>query len=93
MLDRSETWPPNGAEFRNLCLNRSVDKHGHDTSTNHKSAAYLRFDDPKHPSNDPDSVNYCPGLRKDRALESDSLKSKRKKTGNSAIKGILGDFK
>ena len=87
MLDRASSFPPNGAEFRNLCLGRSVDSKGRDTTTDHKSAAYLYIGDPKHPTNDPASPEYV--SRPSMGIESDEFKKKRKKAGNSALKDMM----
>lgn len=78
LATRKDTWPPNAAEFRQLCLPTTISPNGGNT------AAYLRFDDPKHPRNDPLSPEYCPP--QDKRLEH---VSKRKKTGKDALKGIL----
>ena len=44
VLTRRETWPPNAAEFRQLCLPDTISPDGNNSS------AYIDFKDPKHPS-------------------------------------------
>ena len=80
LIGRGGTFPPNGAEFRNLCLGITTDKNGHDTTHNHKSTAYLEFTDPKHPQ----YKHYSKAKR----IENGSTVSKRKKAGNAALKNL-----
>ena len=40
---RSYTGPPNGEEFRNLCLGLKFDKNGNDITHQHKGAAYKLY--------------------------------------------------
>lgn len=42
LLKRESSWPPNGIEFRDLCL-----KNSHSHAKNH--SAYIDFHDPNHP--------------------------------------------
>ncbi len=43
LLKRTDTWPPNALEFRDLCL-----KNSHAHAKNH--TAYIDFNDPGHPN-------------------------------------------
>ena len=80
LTSRGSSFPPNGSEFRNLCLGITVDKSGNDTTHYHKSAAYLSFDDPKHPEH----KHYSKAKR----IEHSSTVSKRKQTGNESLKNL-----
>ena len=78
---RNSSFPPNGEEFRQLCMPETISPDGVNSS------AYLSFDDPKHPRNDPTSAEYVRPQSK--LIEH---VSKRKVSGNKAIKGILEGF-
>ena len=82
LTGRGSSFPPNGSEFRNLCLGITVDKNGNDTTHNHKSAAYLHFDDEKHP----EYKHYSKAKR----IECSTTVSKRKTIGNNALKDLKG---
>ena len=77
LATRKDTWPPNAAEFRNLCLPETISPDGKN------SAAYLRFDDPKHPRNDPESPEFV--RRGTKGIEGDQWKAKKKKAANSEL--------
>ena len=47
LATRDSSFPPNAAEFRQLCLPKTISPDGVNSS------AYLSFDDPKHPSYEP----------------------------------------
>ena len=81
-MDWSSDFPPNGVQFRDLCLGIKRDKAGNDISLIHKSAAHIAFDDPRHPSYEV----YRP------RLESDERKSKIKEKASSALSGLKGMF-
>ncbi len=80
LSERQEAWPPNAVEFRNLCLPETISPNGHN------SAAYLMFNDPRHPRNDPASPEYCP---KPKGIESDGYKSARKERWSRNVKNML----
>ena len=73
LATRESPFPPNGAEFRQLCLPETISPDGKNSS------AYLSFDDPKHP----EYAHY--GKKK---LESSGYVSKRKETGNEALRAL-----
>jgi hypothetical protein len=84
---RESTYPPNAAEFRQLCLPKTISPDGEN------SAAYLSFDDARHPRNlkrlpdgriNPEYVEPVLGI------ESDSHKEKHLRAGNTALKDMLG---
>jgi len=50
LADRSETWPPNAAEFRQLCLPDTISPDGKN------SRAYINFNDPSHPDYQPKRI-------------------------------------
>lgn len=81
---KGDHWPPNAGEFRLLCLSDRASPDGFNT------AAYLSFDDPKHPSNDPESSEYKP---KPKGLTNDGWESKRQKAGKSALADMKNMFK
>jgi hypothetical protein len=74
----ADDFPPNAAQFKNLCLGLKTDKNGHDITHQHQSAAYLSFNDPKHPS------------YQAKQIESSQYKSRRKKAARSALDGMKG---
>ena len=80
---RESAYPPNAAEFRQLCLPETISPNGHN------SAAYLSFDDPKHPRNDPNSPEYVKPVL---GIESESYKTKRHRAGNTALKDMMKDL-
>ena len=82
LATRGSAFPPNGVEFRQICLNQRFDAQGNDISLIHKSAAHIAFNDPTHPSYE----IYKP------RLESDEIKSKRKEKAKSALSGLKGMF-
>ena len=69
---RNSSFPPNGEEFRQLCMPETISPDGVNSS------AYLSFDDPKHPSYEA----YKP------RIESDSYKERKRKAGNSALSNL-----
>ena len=77
---RGSTFPPNGAEFRNLCLGITMDKNGNDTTHQHKGAAHIEFNDPNHPSYQP------------KRIENDDYKTKKRKAGNAQLSGLRDMF-
>ena len=77
---RGSTFPPNGAEFRNLCLNITIDKNGHVTTHQHKGSAHIAFSDPNHPEHEAYGSN--------KRIESDSYKVRKRKAGNQALKQL-----
>lgn len=79
LADRKDTWPPNGQEFRQLCLPVTLSPDGQN------KAAYLSFDDPRHPRNDPSSPEY---VSKAKGISSDKHISKRKRAGNEALEEL-----
>jgi len=84
LTKREDTWPPNAQEFRQLCLPDTISPDGKN------SAAYLQFDDPKHPRNDPESPEYVRTATK--GIEGDQWKRDRKKAGNSELGRMKGMF-
>lgn len=77
LSSRSDSWPPNAVEFRQLCLPTTISPDG----TN--SGAYLYIDDPKHPlARDKARM----------ALQSDEQISKKRKAGRSALDGMKDLF-
>lgn len=74
---RGSTFPPNGGEFRNLCLGIQVDKDGNDISHQHKGKAHIEFKDPAHP-------DYKP-----KQLASDEQKKKTRSARDKAM-GDMG---
>ena len=84
---RESAYPPNAAEFRQLCLPETISPNGHN------SAAYRSFDDPKHPRNLerlPDGRINPEYVKPALGIESDSYKEKHLRAGNTALKDILG---
>jgi hypothetical protein len=77
LATRDSPFPPNGAEFRQLCLPEKTSPDGKNSS------AYLSFDDPKHP----EYAHY--GKKK---LESSGYVSKRKEAGREAIRDLRDMF-
>jgi len=77
IASRESSYPPNGAEFRQLCLPETISPDGKNTS------AYLTFDDPKHPE-------HKQFGRKQ--IESDSMISKKKQSGNNHLKNLKDLF-
>lgn len=77
LADRQSPFHPNGAEFRQLCLPETISPDGKNTS------AYLTFDDPKHPE-------HKQFGRKQ--IESDSMISKKKQSGNNHLKNLKDLF-
>lgn len=77
LATRESPFPPNGAEFRQLCLPETISPDGKNSS------AYLSFDDPKHP----EYAHY--GKKK---LESSGYVSKRKEAGRAALSGLRDMF-
>lgn len=57
-LEEHPVWPPGAAQFRALCIGEYTDDEGNKSKWQHNSAAYLEWDDPKHPRNDPTSAEY-----------------------------------
>jgi len=87
---RESAYPPNAAEFRQLCLPETISPNGHN------SAAYLSFDDPKHPRNLerlPDGRINPEYVKPVLGIESDSYKTKRRRAGNTALKDMMKDLK
>lgn len=84
LATRGSGFPPNGVEFRQLCMGEKFDKQGNDISKHHKSAAYLDWHDPKHPRNDPKSRGYI--KPQSRALE---YRDKRKAAGRAALASMM----
>jgi hypothetical protein len=78
LATRENTFPPNAAEFRQLCMPTTISPDGKN------SAAYLSFDDPKHPNN---------SSQADRLPPPRSYVSKRKMTGKNALADMKGLFK
>lgn len=78
LATRTETWPPNAQEFRQLCLPVTISPDGNNTS------AYLDFQNPAHPEHE----HYG----KTKQIEDLSLSSKRKKMGNQELAKIRGLF-
>lgn len=76
---REDKWPPNAQEFRQLCLPETISPDGNN------SAAYIGFDDPKHPRNDPSSPEY---YKQAIGIGSDTHISKRKQAGNAALSAL-----
>jgi len=66
-------WPPTAFEFVNLCTGQ-----GGSHSTN--SAAYIAFDDPKHPHYQPPRI------------ESDEHKAEVRRSGNNELAAMKGLF-
>jgi len=79
-LEMHPEWPPGAAQFRAACLGKFLDADGNDSSWQHKSNAYLSFDDPKHPQ----YKHYSKAKR----IENGSTVSKRKAKGNAALKNL-----
>ena len=78
IASRESSFPPNGAEFRQLCLPETISPDGKNSS------AYLTFDDPAHPEH----KQYS----KTKRIESASTVSKRKDAGNNHLKSIKDLF-
>ena len=76
LAKRADTWPPNAAEFRQLCLPKTTSPDG----TN--SSAYLNFDDPKHPQ-----YEYYNAQKR---LPDEKAVAKRRLVGNAAIAALKG---
>lgn len=85
LATRDSPFPPNGSEFRQLCLPDTISPDGKN------SAAYLQFNDPRHPRNDPESPEYVRTAPK--GIEGDQWKRDRKKAGNSELGRMKGMFK
>ena len=85
LATRDSPFPPNGSEFRQLCLPETISPDGKN------SAAYLDIHDPKHPRNDPESPEYVATAPK--GIEGDQWKRDNKKAGRTALKDILGGLK
>ena len=83
LATRDSAFPPNAAEFRQLCLPETISPDGHN------SAAYMTLSDPRHPRNDPNSPEYVKPVL---GIESDSYKERRKQAGNTALKDMLKDL-
>lgn len=75
---RDSEYPPNAIEFRKLCLPQATSPDGHNSS------AYLEFSDPKHPSYDI--------YRKDRLIEDEGEKKKRRKVGSDTLDNLKDMF-
>jgi len=73
LSDRGSPFPPNGSEFRNMCLGITIDKNGNDTTHQHKSCAHIGFGDPRHP-----------GYEK-KLIENATQKEKRRAAAHSAL--------
>ena len=82
ILSWESPFPPTVLQFRQLCLPEGIAPRDRKGVGN--SAAYLRFDDPKHPRNDPLSPEYVRPL--DKRIEHVST---RRQTGKDALKAIL----
>ena len=74
LATRTDTWPPNAVEFRQLCLPETVSPDGNN------SAAYLSFNDERHPEH----KQYSKAKR----IEYASTTSKRKQIGKSELQKI-----
>jgi len=77
-----EPWPPSDIEFVAYCKPEA-------SPTGINSAAYLNLHDPKHPRNDPNSVDYCPPKK---GLEDLTKKAAVKAKGLAASRKILNTF-
>jgi hypothetical protein len=78
LATRVDTWPPNAIEFRQLCMPETVSPDGLN------SAAYLTFDDEKHP----EYKHYSKAKR----IENSTTVSQRKETGNNELKNLKDLF-
>ena len=76
LVHRTDNWPPNSIEFRNLCLPKKISPDGTNT------AAYLTFDDPKHPQYE----HYNAQKR----LPDEKATTKRRLAGNAALVALKG---
>lgn len=83
LATRDDKWPPNAAEFRQLCMPKTIAPRDKKGCGNY--AAYLSLDDPRHPRNDPSSAEYQP---KQLGLESDEIKAEKKAKGQQALDAI-----
>ena len=81
LADRADTWPPNAVEFRALCMPKTISPDGNNT------AAYLAWDDPRRPENDPDHPSYIP---KQIALPDHSAKESNKAANKRAMAMLRG---
>jgi hypothetical protein len=75
---RESSFPPNGAEFRQLCLPETISPDGHN------SDAYLNPSDPRHSTHESWKLSQDSKLR----LEDKTYAEKRKQTGNDELKKL-----
>lgn len=78
LATRESSFPPNGVEFRQLCLPETISPDGKNTS------AYLEFSNEAHPEH----KQYS----KSKRIESASTVSKRKDAGNNHLKNLKDLF-
>lgn len=75
-------WPPNAVKFRQLCLGEFLDADGNDIGWQHKKAAYIAFNDERHP-------DY---RRSQKRLEDGTEKERKRELGNSELSKIKNLF-
>ena len=78
----NEPWPPSDVEFVSYCK-PTISPDGKN------STAYLDIHDPRHPRNDPNSVDYC---RPPKGLEDLTKKSRVKQKGRDTLNDLKGMF-
>ena len=69
IASRESSYPPNGAEFRQLCLPQTISPDGQNTS------AYLEFSDERHPEYKPKQIESDSMVSKKKDIGNNELKN------------------
>ncbi len=85
LAERSDKWPPNAVEFRQLCLPPTISPDGKN------SEAYMPLDDPRRARNDPNSAEYVKPIPE--GTLGIEYVSRRKKVARGALDNLKGMFK